>query len=62
MTKAIPDTIAAIAHGKDDLTSQAGPPSRDNTAMLMAAAANPAGHINIGQVSPTLKPSDFQRK
>ena len=31
-------------------------------AMLIAAAANPAGHMNIGQVSPTRKFSDFQKK
>ncbi len=29
---------------------------------LMAVAAKPAGHKNIGQVSPTRKVSDFQRK
>ena len=39
-----------------------GNPSRGSIAMLMAAAANPAGHMNIGQVSPTRSVSDFQKK
>ena len=30
--------------------------------MLIAAAANPTGHMNIGQVSPTRRVSDFQKK
>src|SRR6266852_5940081 len=30
--------------------------------MLMAAAANPIGHMNIGQVSPTRSVRDFQKK
>jgi len=29
---------------------------------LMAVAANPAGHMNIGQVSPTRSVNDFQKK
>ena len=33
--------------------------SRGSTATLIAAAAKPAGHMNIGQVSPTRKVSDF---
>src|ERR1700730_12316474 len=62
MTKAIPETIEAWAQRMVDLTIQAGNPSRGNIAMLMAAAANPIGHMNIGQVSPTRSVSDFQKK
>ena len=58
----MPETIAALAHGIADLTIQAGQPSRGSIVMLMAAAANPAGQMNIGQVSPILKLSDFQKK
>jgi len=39
-----------------------GQPSRGSMTRLMAVAAKPAGHRNIGQVSPTRSVSDFQRK
>jgi len=45
-----------------DLIIHAGKPSRGSIAMLIAAAANPTGHMNIGQVSPTRRLSDFQKK
>ena len=45
-----------------DLIIHAGQPSRGSIAMLIAAAAKPTGHMNIGQVSPTRSVSDFQRK
>src|SRR5467141_3784875 len=45
-----------------DLIIHAGKPSRGSIAMLIAAAANPTGHMNIGQVSPTRSVSDFQKK
>src|SRR6266849_9655966 len=62
MTKTIPETIAALAHAMVDLIIHAGKPSRGSIAMLIAAAANPTGHMNIGQVSPTRSVSDFQKK
>ena len=58
----MPETIAALAHEMVDLIIHAGRPSRGSIAMLMAVAANPAGQMNIGQVSPTRKLSDFQKK
>ena len=58
----IPDAIASLAHAMVDLIIHAGQPSRGSIAMLMAAAANPIGHRNIGQVSPIRSVSDFQRK
>ena len=58
----MPEAIAALAHEIVDLIIHAGQPSRGSIAMLMAAAANPAGHRNIGQVSPTRSVSDFQKK
>ena len=58
----MPETTAALAQRMVDLIIQAGKPSRGSIAMLMAAAANPAGQMNIGQVSPTRKLSDFQKK
>ena len=45
-----------------DRTIQASPFSRDSMAILMAVAAKPAGHRNIGQVSPIRKVSDFKTK
>src|SRR5207244_880972 len=36
--------------------------SRDSMVALIAVAAKPAGHKNIGQVSPTRNVSDFQSK
>ena len=53
---------AALAQRSVDLIIHAGQPSRGSIAMLMAAAAKPAGHMNIGQVSPTRSVSDFQKK
>ena len=53
---------ATLAHQKVDLTIQSGQPSRGSIARLMAVAAKPAGHRNIGQVSPTRSVSDFQKK
>ena len=58
----MPETIAALAQNTVDLIIQAGQPSRGSIAMLMAAAAKPTGHMNIGQVSPTRSVSDFQKK
>src|ERR1700676_3853679 len=58
----MPEAIAATAHEMVDLIIHAGKPSRGNIAMLMAAAANPIGHMNIGQVSPTRSVRDFQKK
>ena len=51
-----------LAHAIVDLIIRAGQLSRGSIAMLMAAAAKPAGHMNIGQVSPTRSVSDFQKK
>src|ERR1700736_1946153 len=62
MTKAMPEAIAALAQRIVDLIIHGGKPSRGSIAMLMAAAANPTGHMNIGQVSPTRRVSDFQKK
>src|ERR1700686_5053295 len=58
----MPEAIAALAQETVDLIIHAGNPSRGSIATLMAVAANPAGHINIGQVSPTRRLSDFQKK
>ncbi len=58
----MPETIAALAHATVDLIIQSGKPSRGSIAMLMAAAAKPAGQMNIGQVSPTRSVKDFQKK
>src|SRR6266853_5405128 len=58
----MPETTAILAHQMVDLIIQAGKPSRGSIATLMAAAANPTGHMNIGQVSPTRSVSDFQKK
>src|ERR1700753_3766015 len=58
----MPDTIAALAQPLADLISREDQPSRGSTARLIAAAANPAGHRNIGQVSPTRNVNDFQKK
>ena len=58
----MPEAIAALAQPMVDLIIHAGKSSRGSIAMLMAAAANPAGHMNIGQVSPTRRLSDFQKK
>ncbi len=51
----MPEATAALAQAIVDLIIQAGKPSRGSIAMLMAAAAKPAGQMNIGQVSPTRK-------
>src|SRR5258705_13822886 len=61
-TIAMPETIAILGHEMVDLIIHAGNPSRGSIAILMAVAANPAGHMNISQVSPTRKLSDFQKK
>ena len=53
---------ATLAHQNVDFTIRSGQPSRDSMTRLMAVAAKPAGHMNIGQVSPTRSVSDFQRK
>ena len=45
-----------------DFTIHSGNFSRESMVALMAVAAKPAGHRNIGQVSPTRSVSDFQRK
>ena len=45
-----------------DCTIQSGNFSRASSVKLIAVAAKPAGHRNIGQVSPTRRVSDFQRK
>ena len=58
----MPEITAILAHEMVDLMIHSGQPSRGSIAMLMAAAANPAGHKNIGQVSPTRSVSDFQKK
>ncbi len=58
----MPETTATLAQRIVDCTIHAGQPSRGSIVMLMAVAANPAGHMNIGQVSPILKVSDFQKK
>jgi len=58
----MPETIAVTAQEMVDLIIHAGQPSRGSIAMLMAVAANPTGHMNVGQVSPTRKLSDFQKK
>ena len=58
----MPEAIAALTHETVDLIIHAGQPSRGSIAMLMAVAANPMGHMNIGQVSPTRSVSDFQKK
>src|SRR5450755_2653691 len=58
----MPETIPALAQATVDLIIHAENPSRGSIAMLMAAAANPIGHMNIGQVSPTRSVSDFQKK
>ncbi len=46
---------ATLAHQKVDFTIQSDKPSRGSMTRLMAVAAKPAGHRNIGQVSPTRK-------
>ena len=58
----MPETIAAFAQASVDPTIRADQFSRGSIAMLIAVAANPIGHKNIGQVSPTRSVSDFQRK
>src|SRR3954452_9837074 len=58
----MPEAIAALAHEIVDFIIHAGNSSRGSIATLMAVAANPAGQMNIGQVSPTRKVTDFQRK
>src|SRR5437899_12399256 len=58
----MPEMTATLAHQNVDFTIQSGQPSRDNITRLIAVAAKPAGHRNIGQVSPTRSVSDFQRK
>src|SRR2546423_14009426 len=58
----MPEAIAALAHEIVEFIIHAGNPSRGSIAILMAVAANPAGQMNIGQVSPTRKVTDFQRK
>src|SRR5258705_12299608 len=58
----MPETIATLAHEMVDLIIHAGKSSRGSIAILMAVAANPAGHMRIGQGSPTPKLSDFQKK
>ena len=54
--------MPAIAHRTVELIIHDGQRSRGSNAMLMATAANPAGHRNIGQVSPTRNVSDRQKK
>ena len=58
----MPEATAALAHEMVDLIIDAGKPSRGSIAKLTAVAANPAGHMNIGQVSPTRSVNDFQKK
>ena len=58
----MPETTATFAHEMVDLIIHSGQPSRGSIAILMAVAANPAGQMNIGQVSPTRSVSDFQKK
>src|SRR3954463_6044657 len=58
----MPEITATLAHHAVDSMIHSGQPSRGSLLMLIAAAANPAGHRNIGQVSPTRRLSDFQPK
>src|SRR5258708_34815641 len=58
----MPEAIAILAHEMVDLIIHAGNPSRGSIAILMAVAANPAGHMNIGQGSPARSVNDFQKK
>ena len=58
----MPETIAAFTQASVDPTIRADQFSRGICTKLIAAAANPIGHKNIGQVSPTRSVSDFQRK
>src|SRR5260370_34204634 len=58
----MPEATAALAHEMVDLIIHAGKPSRGSIAILMAVAANPPGHMHIGQGSPTRKLSDLQKK
>ncbi|MGY4433841.1 hypothetical protein ACVWWO_006318 [Bradyrhizobium sp. F1.13.1] len=58
----MPETTAVLAQNSADLIIRADLPSRDSMVRLMAAAAKPTGHMNIGQVSPTRRVRDFARK
>ena len=58
----MPETTAVLAQNSDDLIMRADHFSRDSIVRLTAAAAKPTGHMNIGQVSPTRRVSDFIRK
>ena len=58
----MPRPIATLAHQNDARTSDCGQRSFCIIERLTAAAANPNGQMKVGQVSPTRKPSDFQRK
>src|SRR5882724_6018357 len=58
----MPEITATLAQPNEDFTIQSGQPSRDSMKRLIAVAAKPAGHRNIGQVSPTRSVSDFQKK
>src|SRR4051794_18006353 len=58
----MPATIAVLIQAAVDFTIHSGNPSRDSCVTLIAVAAKAAGHRNIGQVSPTRRVSDFQRK
>ena len=61
-TKAMPETTAAFAHRSVDPIIRADQFSRGICTRLIAVAAKPIGHKNIGQVSPTRSVSDFQKK
>ncbi len=58
----MPEATATLAQRIVDSIIPCGKPSRASIVVLIAAAANPAGQRNIGQVSPTRRLNDFQKK
>src|ERR1700761_2665245 len=58
----MPVTMEVTAQKFVDRSTHAENLSRGIVTILIAAAAKPAGHMNIGQVSPIRSVSDFQKK